>query len=148
MRGWPDSIKKVPKELKPYWSIRDELTIEDNILFKSNRVIIPQAMRKYVLEKVHLSHQGIEKTTHLAKDVVYGPGLLKQIEHIVQTCPTCLKFQSKQQKEPMISHPKPDRPWQIIGSDIFELNGKKYLLLVDYYSGYFEVDELTTTTSH
>lgn len=39
----------------------------------------------------------------------------------------------EQQRETMISH-------NIPGRDLFELNGRDYLVTVDYYSNYFEVD--------
>jgi hypothetical protein len=37
----------------------------------------------------------------------------------------------------------PERPWQKLGSDLFELDGKTYVLLGDYYSKYVEFTELT-----
>ena len=37
--------------------------------------------------------------------------------------------------------------WQVAGSDLFELDGKHYLLLVDYFSRFPEVIKLNTTTS-
>ena len=38
--------------------------------------------------------------------------------------------------------PLPKGPWEMVGSDIFQLNGKKYILIVDYYSKYIEVSIL------
>ena len=35
----------------------------------------------------------------------------------------------------------------MVGSDLFDLKNKKYLLIVDYYSRYLDVDELSQTTS-
>ncbi len=52
-----------------------------------------------------------------------------------------------QPKEPLISTPLPDYPWQMAGVDLLELNNKQYLLLVDYSSRYPEVRELKSTTS-
>jgi hypothetical protein len=37
-------------------------------------------------------------------------------------------------------------PWEKISTDFFELHGKYYLVLVDYYSNFVEVEHLTTTT--
>ena len=43
------------------------------------------------------------------------------------------------------SHDIPSRPWQKIGSDLFDWNGKPHLIVVDYYSRYPEVAELGDT---
>ena len=39
----------------------------------------------------------------------------------------------KNQKEPMIAHHIPDRPWQKLGNDLCEHKGKNYLVVVDYH---------------
>ena len=49
--------------------------------------------------------------------------------------------------EPMIASKLPDYPWLEVGADLFELEGIKYLLLVDYFSRYIEIVKLTFTTS-
>ena len=43
------------------------------------------------------------------------------------------------QKEPLLSHPVPERPWQQVGSDILTFQNVDYLLVVDYYSKYPEI---------
>ena len=57
-----------------------------------------------------------------------------------------MSFQSSQRKEPLICHEIPTRPWEEVATDIFTLDDKSYLCTVDYYSGYFEVDELHSKT--
>ena len=44
-------------------------------------------------------------------------------------------------------HEVPSRPWEQIGVDLFELNKKEFMVTVDYYSNFWEVDRLTSTTS-
>ena len=44
-------------------------------------------------------------------------------------------------------HSVPDRPWSKLSVDIFELQGQKYLVIVDYYSGFIEIDPLTHMTA-
>ena len=51
-------------------------------------------------------------------------------------------------KEPLLSHEVPSRPWQKLATDIFTWEKRQFLVTVDYYSRFFEVDELTTTTSY
>ena len=41
----------------------------------------------------------------------------------------------------------PHRPWARVGANLFELNNQPYLILVDYYSGFIEVNLLQGTTS-
>ena len=47
----------------------------------------------------------------------------------------------------MIGHKIPDRPWQKVSLDLFEHEGENYLALSDYYSKFFEVTKLSSTTS-
>ena len=41
----------------------------------------------------------------------------------------------------------PHRPWQKVGTDLFEIKGRHYLVTVDCFSLFFEVDYLPDTTS-
>ena len=50
-------------------------------------------------------------------------------------------------KEPLMPSELPKRSWQVVGSDLFELRGVHYLLIVDYFSRYPEVVKMSTTTS-
>ena len=54
---------------------------------------------------------------------------------------------TNQQKEPLHSYEIPSRPWEVIGIDLCECNGKDYLITVDYLSNFFEVDKLDRKTA-
>ena len=56
-------------------------------------------------------------------------------------------YPADQSKEPPISHDILSRPWETIASDLFELDGRDYLITVDYYSSFFEVDRLHSKTA-
>ena len=45
----------------------------------------------------------------------------------------------------MKAHEIPERPWQILGTDFLELYGQHYLVLVDYFSKFFEVSKINGT---
>lgn len=47
----------------------------------------------------------------------------------------------------MQTHKIPERPWSRIGSDLFSLHSKDYIVLVYYYSDFVEVDLLKNTNS-
>ena len=43
---WPQAIWKVPREIQPYWTFQEELTIEDGILLKGTHIIVHTAYIK------------------------------------------------------------------------------------------------------
>ena len=60
----------------------------------------------------------------------------------------CATYQKDQQKEPLISHKIPNRQWETGGCDIFHFEDRDYLCAVDYYSSYFEIDQLKDRTGN
>ena len=52
---------------------------------------------------------------------------------MVAQCTVCAK-DSVVRKEPLMTTPLPDYPWQVLGSDLFTLKGEQYLVIVDYFS--------------
>ena len=145
--GWPDSKANVLPGARPFWSYRDEITYHHGVLFKGSRVIIPSSMQSDMLKLVHSSHLGVEKCKRRARDVMFWPGMAAQITDTVLSCPTCSTHQRCNTKEPLTPHPAPSRPWERIAADLCEVNGRHYLVMVDYYSNFIEVDHLTETTS-
>ena len=58
--GWPDRYQ-LNDAIKPYWTEREELTIVQGILMKSNHIVIPSSLKLEVLDRIHEGHQGIVK---------------------------------------------------------------------------------------
>ena len=68
--------------------------------------------------------------------MLFGPKVNDDIEQTIGVCETCQKYRSKQSKEPMwVEENNVLKPW---GKDLFALDGKNYVLLMDYYSHYPE----------
>ena len=87
--GWPDK-KNISETSKKYISYREELAVINGTLFKGERVVVPEKLRHKVLNTIHLSHMGIEKTKLRARTSVYWPGVNNEIEKIVKSCNACL----------------------------------------------------------
>ena len=54
--GWPVDQKKIPEVLHPYWNYRDQISMEDSILLKSHRILIPHTLHKEMLDLIHEGH--------------------------------------------------------------------------------------------
>ena len=55
------------------------------------------------------------------------------ITALISNCPACQKFESKQPPETLRNESPTTQPWTSLATDIFELNGKPYLIVVDYF---------------
>ena len=69
------------------------------------------------------------------------------IDSDVASCQPCNSARPHQQKEPFLIHPVPDLPWSFVSADIFDWSGLQYLILVDSYSGWFEMSTLSDLSS-
>ena len=127
--------------------MRDELTIEHDLIFKGERVVIPMTLRPLMKQKIHSSHMGVESCLRGARDCIYWPGMSSEIRQLVEACETRQKFNIGQSKETLKSHEIPSRPWEKIGVDLFTYNNKEFLIIFDYYSNFWEINELSTTAA-
>jgi hypothetical protein len=144
-QGWPEHRAQVGHIVKPYFDYQEELAIIDDIIYKSNRVVVPKSMRSKALQMLHSGHQGIVRSKQLARDLLYWPGINKQVEDMVSKCGTCQERRAAQAKEPLMPTEIPEGPWQHVAQDLFDCFGKKWLLIVDYYSNWFEFEKLEYT---
>ena len=145
--GWPDHRNSCPPSVKPSWNYRDELSVMEGLVFKGERIVIPVALRKDMLKRVHIGHMSMVKCKNRAKEVMFWPSMNSQIEDIVSNCSACTEYQRSNPKEPMIAHELPKRPWQHVATDLFMLEDEQYLIVVEYYSRYFELERMSTVTS-
>ncbi|XP_021346504.1 uncharacterized protein K02A2.6-like [Mizuhopecten yessoensis] len=129
-----------------YFTFREELTLQNGMIYKGDRVVVPETQRHELIESSH-SHIGIQGCIRRIRECLYWPRMYSDIEKFVSECDTCNTHSSDQRKEPLIHHEVCQRPWQKVGIDIFTLNQKDFLLTVDYFSSFFEVDRLHDKTA-
>ena len=146
--GWPEQKSQTDPLIRQYWDFREELNVIDDIVLRNERIIIPVALQKEVLERLHVSHQGMVRTKQLAKDLVFWPGMNHEIEEVIAKCGTCQKYRNYQQKESLKEPVQtPEQPWSTLAADLFELDGSKFMVVVDYYSEWIEVAEMKSGTT-
>ena len=146
-QGWPENKSTIPDEAKPFHKCRAELRAEDGLIFRNDRIVIPTTLRKEVLKQIHGSHLGLNACYRRAKETVYWPGITTELRQIIGACECCRKFDPKQTREPMKTRDLPSLPWEMVSSDIFQYAGKHYMVTTDYYSDFFEIDQLKELTA-
>ena len=73
MKGWPSEKEQVDELAGEHWSFREELRVEDGLLFKSDRLVVPKTLRAKVLDGIHGAHLGENKSICFARDCVFWP---------------------------------------------------------------------------
>ena len=122
MTGWPANIREIPQVLHPYWTFLEELTIEDCLVLKGTRIIIPTKKCEAILRQIHDSHLGLMKCKLCAKQAVYWPGLNEQLEQLILNCQLCLKYSRSKKKTDECStlgQEVPIAPWTKLATDLF-----------------------------
>ena len=147
LSGWPSERKEVPEEIRAYWSFRDEISVYDDVLYKSYQVIVPASMRPELLRKIHRAHQGTDSSIRRARESIHRPGMQAAIKETCLSYGVCAQYLSERPREPMKSHDIPSRPWSKVSADVFQLNGSNYLVVVDHCSDYMEVEPLRNTSA-
>jgi len=89
----------------------------------------------------------LQSKVKLELDHLVECGMSKDIKQIADNCHICQELKPSNQKESLRQHDECSYPWEKCGVDIFELSGKMYLVVVDYFSFFFEIDVLTSTTA-
>ena len=126
----------------------DDLSVMDDSLLVLNdsRIVVPKQARPKLLELLHASHSGIAKTRKLAQSLYFWPGMGNEIAHLVQNCDLCQTIRPSLHAVPQ-QHPPADAPMHSVSADLFHVDGKNYLVMVDRYSNYMWVEMLNSTVT-
>lgn len=138
------------KHLTSYTCVRNELTIIGQLILRGTRIVIPTTMRGAVLQLAHEGHQGIVKMKSRLRSKVWWPKMDKDSEKVCRTCHGCQAVsQSFSPPEPMKRSEPPTGPWQDVAVDLMGPmpTGENLFVVVDYYSRFFEVVIMKTTTT-
>ncbi|XP_028418676.1 uncharacterized protein K02A2.6-like [Dendronephthya gigantea] len=145
--GWPELLKETDTELQVFFNFREQLIVQDDIVFKGEKIVVPSSLGSEYLNQIHQGHPGSEAMKNRVRDIFYWPALSRDVEALLPQCSVCNAYRHHQQKEPLKIHEVPVRPWSVVAFDLFTWNGSDYLITADSYSGWFELDTLNSGTS-
>ena len=130
-----------------YRSVRQELSVLGKLVICGTRLVIPKILQK-VLNVAHEGHQEIIKTKQRLRSKVWWPNIDKETEKVCRTCHGCQVVQLPSRPEPMVRTRLPESPWEIIACDLLgPIDNNIYILVIDYYSRWIEIDILKSITS-
>ena len=145
LKGWPNEKNDLPFQAVPYYGLRDELTVQDGVIIRRQTVVIAASLRKEMKNKLLSSHMGTESCLRRVREYIFWPGMSAEIKQQVEAGEICRTFEMSQQKQTLMPHEVPSRPWEKVGTDLFEFKNKSYPITVDYYTNFWEVDKLPDT---
>ena len=145
--GWPENKSEVPECVLPYYDSRDELTIQGNLIFKGQLLVVTAAERTELISVTHASHIGIGGCLRRMRECLYWPRMTTQVNDYLSKCEVCLSHRSAPPCEPLQQHDFIARPWSKIGADLCQIDGRTLLVVCDYYSNFIEVARLNTVTT-
>ena len=87
-----------------------------------------------MLAKLHEGHQGIVKYKSHAAQSVWWPGFSQQVNEMVLKYRMCLQ-EHYNHTEAFTASDYPERPWQKLGTNLFELGEKHIYLLLNTAQG-------------
>ena len=146
LSGWPRGVPD--GELRSYWNRRHELSVLGGCVLWGSRVVIPQQARTHVLEELHLAHPGETRMKALARSYVWWPCMDREIERLVKRWANCQAHARSPAEAPLHPWTYPDRPWTRIHMDFAgPFLGKYFMVVIDSYSKWMEVEVLSSTTT-
>lgn len=127
--------------------MRDEITIQNNVLLKRDRIIVPKSMQSEMLNLIHEGHLGAELCKRRARQSLYWVNMNADIDLKVKNCRACQEQARANPKQPLIHHERPSLPYTKVAADFFSWGNKNYIVIVDYYSGHITTEKLMNANS-
>lgn len=134
---------------KPYEQVREQLTVlDDGLMLRERRLVIPEAMQKAVVAIAHEGHLGMTKTKGLLRTKVWFPAMNQMVEEAVKACLAC-QLESSARAEPVKSTELPAKAWERLAMDFFGPlpNNHELMVVMDEFSRFPVVMEVKSTAA-
>ncbi|XP_058457114.1 uncharacterized protein K02A2.6-like [Malaya genurostris] len=135
--GWP---ARIDKRYAHIFSNRIDLEFVGNCLLFQDRVLIPKSMHSGILKLLHANHSGVVKMKQLARRSVFWFGINSDIEKYVGVCESCRRMAVVPKPKVVSAWIPTKRPFSRIHADFFHFEHKVFLLIVDSYSKWIEIE--------
>ena len=149
---WPQR-RKLSGNLLTLYDVADELSIQDGMLHRGDRIVIPDELQSRVIQLAHEGHFGMTLVKRRLREYYWWPAMDRHVEETVRNCQYCTNSDKSYtcHTTPLQPVQLPDKVWQKLALDIMgPFNDPKHkfvIVLVDYYSKWCEVAFETEVTT-
>ena len=122
--------------------VRHELYRVEDLIFRLNRIIIPNSLQRKVIKATHsLGHLGMAKTKQMLREKYWFPLMNSMVEQILGQCYECQVTTKDHKQQPIKMTTIPEKPWDIVAVDFGGPypDGHYNLVAVDKRTRYPEV---------
>ena len=127
--GWRERKSDVSECLRPYFDSRDELVVQDVLVFKGARLGVPTCMHKELMSVAHSTHLVTEGCLRRVRECLFWLRIASNIKDYVFKCDVCLAYRTSETKELLLQHEVISRPWAKVAADLCESNGHTLLVV-------------------
>jgi len=125
-----------------------EFTLQNGIIFRGHRAVIPQPLRNKILQELHTGHFGIIRMKNLARGYVWWPSIDKDIESLAKNCNDCNTFRNNPTKIDVHAwEPSSTAFEQVHVNFAGPFLGHYFFVLIDAYTKWPEVHIVKNTIS-
>ena len=136
----PELRQDLPVKLRNFHQYRHDLIAIDGIILYKERVVIPPRLRPEVITTLHAARQGVQAMLSRATSSIFWPGITSAINEVRANCGDCNRMAPSQANLPPEPMNVPEYPFQYICADYFKHAGSNYLITVDRYTNWQQVE--------
>lgn len=132
-----------------YLPMCEELCTIGQIVMRGTKMVMPVELRQKAIAIAHEGHVGMSGTKLRLRTKVWWPGLDKDVEKFIRACSGCQLVARPTPPEPVLPTELPPGKWQDLAIDLLGPmpTGEYILVVVDYYTRYYEAEITTSVTT-
>ena len=135
------------QKIADFFIHRHSLVTVGPVVMLHDRPIIPQSLQNNVLQHLHAGHASASSMFERASSSLFWPGFRADIINFRAACTTCTRYAPSNPALPPTEPEYPTYPFQSVCMDFFHIAPNNYLAVVDRYSNWLSIFQLTKDTS-